>query len=68
MKKTIFTAFVIALAAVFILSAANSFGQSGSAKSLNSAAELQKYLDSQPANSKANPIKVSIKLNESMFW
>ena len=57
----------IALVLIFTLSAAFCFGQSGNVKSVNNVGELDKYLDSQPANSPDKPIKVSIVANKLML-
>jgi len=40
----------------------------GGGKSLNSAEELKKYLDSQPVNGPDKPIKVSMTINDPMLW
>ena len=69
MKKSIFTAFLIALT-VFIFTAATCFSQSGGSGGgiiLNSPDDLKAYLDSQPANSLDKPIKVSMAANAQMF-
>jgi len=71
---------VIAIVAVFTLSAATCFSQSSkdgdsnsskkssdSGKIVNSAEELKTYLDSQPANSPDKPIKVTMGANELML-
>jgi len=59
---------IIAFMAVFTFSAATCSGQSGGGgKSINSPEELKKYLDSQPANSPNNPIKVSMGANAPML-
>jgi len=60
MKKTLKIS--IAFIAVFILTTAVCFGQN-----VNSVEELRTYLNSQPANTPNNPIKVSINANEQMF-
>ena len=48
-------------------SASGRSSASGGGKSLNSATELEEYLDKQPANSPDNPIKVAMKANEMMI-
>jgi len=58
---------IIAIMVIFTISTASCFGQSGGGKTLNSAEELKKYLDSQPANSPNNPIKVSMGANAPML-
>jgi hypothetical protein len=59
---------IIAFMTVFTFSAATCSGQSGGGgKSINSPEELKKYLDSQPANSPNNPIKVSMGANAPML-
>jgi hypothetical protein len=60
---------IIALAAVIVFSmvACNKDGSSGGGKTLNSAEELKTYLDSQPANSPNNPIRVTMAANELML-
>jgi hypothetical protein len=59
---------IIAFIAVFAFSAATCSGQSGGGgKTLNSAEELKKYLDSQPVNGPDKPIKVSITINNPML-
>jgi HKD family nuclease len=42
------------------------FGQSGG-QTINSAEDLKKYLDSQPANSPDKPIKISMSVNAPML-
>jgi len=64
MKKSIFTASLIALTAVFTFSMASC---SSGGKSLNNAEALKEYLDKQPANSPDKPIKVSISANIPML-
>jgi hypothetical protein len=56
----------VTLAALFALSTAVCFAQSGG-KAVNSAEDLKKYLDSQPANSPDKPIKVAMKVNDNMI-
>ena len=53
---------IIALVAVFTLSAASCYGQT-----LNSADALKEYLNNQPVNSPDKPIKVSIGANDLML-
>jgi hypothetical protein len=67
MKNKIKVFGFIAIVLVFTLSATSCSGQSGGVKSLNSAEELKKYLDSQPANSPDKPIKVSMGANGPML-
>jgi len=67
--KNLFKVFgIIALVAVFTLSAVSCSGQSsGGGKTLNSPEALKEYLDKQPANSPDKPIKVSMGANELML-
>ena len=67
MKNKIKVFNFIAIVLIFTLSATSCSGQSGGGKSLNSAEELKKYLDSQPANSPDKPIKVSMTINDPML-
>jgi hypothetical protein len=79
MKNTIKVFGIIAIVAVigFTMIACNKSGSSsgsnsskssgGGGKSINSAEDLKEYLDSQPANSPNNPIKVSMGANELML-
>jgi len=63
--KNILKIVSIALVSVFTLSAATCFGQSGGGgRTLNSAEDLKKYFESQPANRSDNPIKVTINAND----
>jgi len=64
-KIKVFNFIVIVL--IFTLSATSCSGQSGGGKSLNSAEELKKYLDSQPVNGPDKPIKVSMTINDPML-
>ena len=64
--KKFFKVVSIALFAVFIFSGATCFGQSGG-RTINSAKALEEYLDSQPANSPNNPIRVTMSANELML-
>jgi len=71
MKNT-FKVISIVLMTVFTLTAATCFGQSGGGSSsggrtINSAEDLKKYLDSQPANSPDKPIRVSMGANAPML-
>jgi len=64
-KKMIFG---IALVAIFVFTAATCFSQSGGGgRTLNSAEDLKKYLDSQPANSPDKPIRVTMAANGPML-
>jgi hypothetical protein len=56
----------VTLAVLFVLSTAACFAQSGS-KNSNSADDLKKYLDSQPANTPDKPIKIAMKANDMML-
>jgi len=67
MKNKIKVFNFIALVLIFTLSATSCSGQSGGGKSLNSAEELKKYLDSQPVNNPDKPIKISMTINDPMF-
>jgi len=68
MRNTKLKGVVVILTMTILFSACNKAGaQTGGGKSINSADDLKKYLDSQPANSKDKPIKVAIKLNEQMI-
>jgi len=68
MKNKIKVFNFITIVLIFILSATSCSGQSGGGgKSLNSAEELKKYLDSQPANGPDKPIKVSMTINDPML-
>jgi len=67
MKNKIKVFGFIAIVLIFTLSATSCSGQSGGGKSLNSAEELKKYLDSQPANGPDKPIKVSMGANGPML-
>jgi hypothetical protein len=60
-------AWIIAITAVFCLSLAACFGQSGGGRIVSSAEELKSYLDSQPANSPDKPIKVKMSVNDLMI-
>jgi len=62
-KKKIFG---IVLVTVIVFTAATCFGQSGG-RTINSAEDLKKYLDSQPANSPDKPIRVSMTINDPML-
>ena len=69
-KKTILGIAVIALMAIVAFTACSKSGggsSGGGGKSLNSATELREYLDKQPANSPAQPIKVAMKANDMMI-
>jgi len=68
MKNKIKVFKFILLMLIFTISATSCSGQSGGGgKSLNSAEELKKYLDSQPANGPDKPIKVSMGANAPML-
>jgi len=68
MKNKIKAFSFIAIVLIFTLSAASCSGQSGGGgKSLNSAEELKKYLDSQPMNSPDKPINVSMTIKDPML-
>jgi len=68
MKNKLKVLCIVAFMAVFTLSAATCFIQSGGGgKSLNSAEALKEYLDKQPANSLDKPIRVSMGANEPML-
>jgi len=68
MKNKIKVFNFIAIVLIFTLSATSCSGQNGGGlKSLNSAEELKKYLDSQPANGPDKPIKVSMGANGPML-
>jgi hypothetical protein len=56
----------VTLAALFAFTTAACFAQSGG-KAVNSADDLKKYLDSQPANSPDKPIKVKMSVNDQML-
>jgi hypothetical protein len=62
---------IVALVTImgFTFAACSKGGSSGSGggKTLNSAEELKTYLDSQPANSPNEPIKVSMTINDPML-
>jgi hypothetical protein len=57
---------IIALALVFIATAMACFAQSGGG-TINSAAALNEYLDSQPVNGPDKPIQVSMSANDPMI-
>jgi len=67
MKNKVKVFGIIATVLIFILSATSCSGKSGGGKSLNSAEELLKYLNSQPSNSPDKPIKVSMGANDLMI-
>jgi len=67
-KKTILGIAVIALMAIVaVTGCSKTAGSGGGDKSLNSATELKKDLDKQPANSPDQPIKVAMKANEMVI-
>jgi len=66
MKNTIKLFGVIAFIAVIGFSATACLGQSGG-KVVKSPEELKAYLDSQPANTPENPIKITMSANEQML-
>jgi len=69
MKNVKLKGVIIILAMTILFSACNKAGaQTGSGRSINSADDLKKYLDSQPANSRDKPIKVAMKVNEQMIY
>jgi hypothetical protein len=59
--KNKFKVVSIAITALLVFSTTACFGQS---RSVNSADDLKKYLDSQPANSADKPIRVAMKAND----
>jgi hypothetical protein len=68
MKNKLKVLSIIAFVAVFTLSAATCFIQSGGGgKNLNSPEALKEYLDGQPVNSPDKPIKVSMTINDLML-
>jgi len=58
---------IITLVAVVGFTIAACTGGIGGGKQINSAAALKEYLDSQPANSPDNPIKVTMAANDNMI-
>jgi len=69
MKNNTFKVFgIIAILAVFALSAATCFNQSsGGGKSFNNPEALKEYLDKQPVNGPDKPIKVTMIVNDPML-
>jgi len=63
---------IVAVIGLTMIACNKSGGSSGSSggggKSINSAEELKKYLDSQPVNGPDKPIKVSMTINDPMLW
>jgi hypothetical protein len=69
MKNTQLKSVVFILLAALMLTVCKgkSEAQTGGGKAVNSAEDLKKYLDSQPANSADKPIKVKMSVNDLML-
>jgi hypothetical protein len=59
--------FILLTALMLTVCKGKSEAQTGGGKVVNSAEDLKKYLDSQPANSPDKPIKVKMSVNDQMF-